>query len=83
MLDYNSFTLNLEPSDVNNTMVAIDDLVHDRKRLGQMQRSLVQAQRWLDWDAEETEPGIARLLLHELETRAIKARKMRIRTFRP
>ena len=61
-------------------MTAIDDLLHDRKRLAQMQRSLVQAQRWLDWDAEETEPGVAWLLLHELEARAIKARKMRVRT---
>ena len=60
-------------------MDAIDELVQDRKRLGTMQRALVQAQRWLDWDAEESEPGVALLLLHELEQRASKARKMRVR----
>ena len=76
VLDYDAATLNLEPSDVNSTINALDELLRDPDRLAAKRHALGRLQRWFDWEAAEDEVGVAALLLRALEKRAIAVSRL-------
>lgn len=66
-LDYDKFTINIQPDSVNDTAIIVNSLLFDPERTRSMQEELVKGQQALDWESPN---GIARLMTLELQARS-------------